>query len=60
MPTGAFHSHYWQAERAAEPPIVPGASAAGGYIPWMPTVTIGFLFGALQALYERVTRHGDD
>jgi len=59
MPTGALHSHYWQAERADAPPIVPGKSAAGGYIPWMTTVTVGSLFGALQALYERLVKHGD-
>lgn len=53
MPTGALHSHYWQAERADAPPVTPGASASGGYITWMtPTVIAGSLFGGLQLLYE--------
>ena len=42
MPTGAFHSHYWQTQ-AAEPPVTPGASGAGGYPPWQTTTLISLL-----------------
>lgn len=42
MPTGAFHSHYWQIQ-APEVPIVAGASARGGYpVTWQPTI-VGML-----------------
>lgn len=46
------HSHFWQTQ-TPEPPVTPGASAAGGYIPWMPTVTFtGSMFGGLQPVWE--------
>lgn len=62
MPSAAFHSNYWQRDSAGPPPVTAGASARGGYIPWQTTVTIGSLFGVLQALYERLVkvRHGHD
>ena len=44
------HSQYWQVQ--AVPPPETGASAAGGYTPWMTTVTMGSLFGSLQPAYE--------
>jgi len=53
MPSAWAHSHYWQHERADAPEGQVGASARGGYVPFQTTVTIGSLFGALQALYER-------
>lgn len=59
MPTGALHSHFWQQERAdepPEPPVTPGASVSGGYVPWQTTVLFGSLFGALQTLYERMVK----
>ena len=53
MPSAWAHSHYWQHERADAPEGQVGASARGGYVPFQTTVTIGSLFGAVQALYER-------
>ncbi len=59
MPTGAMHSHYWAASPGAPAPPGTGASANGGYIPWMTTVTVGSGFGVMQVawswLVERAT-----
>lgn len=47
------HSAYWQTQAPEQP--VTGASASGGYIPYMPNVTITFsgsLFGGLQPMWE--------
>ena len=42
MPGASFHSFYWagaaDAPAAPDPPL--GASASGGYIPWMTTITV--------------------
>ena len=40
MPGAAFHSHFWagSADAPAPDPGL-GASASGGYIPWMTTIT---------------------
>lgn len=39
MPGAPFHSHYWagSVDVPAEPSL--GASASGGYVPWMTTIT---------------------
>ncbi len=38
MPSAACHSFFWaDAGAAPDPPL--GASASGGYVPWMTTVT---------------------
>ena len=42
MPTAAFHSHYWQIQ-TVPPPIQPGSSVGGGYVPWQ-IVIAGCLF----------------
>lgn len=45
------HSAYWQTQ-TPEPPITPGASGAGGYVPWMTSVTIGSMLGGLQPVWQ--------
>lgn len=39
MPGAPFHSFYWavSAPTVPDPPL--GASASGGYIPWMTSIT---------------------
>lgn len=44
------HSQYWQLQAVPAPET--GASSAGGYVPWMTTVTAGSLGGSLQPWYE--------
>lgn len=46
MPTAAFHSHYW-AVQTPPPPIEPGASGGGGYVPFQVIVTACLLFLAV-------------
>lgn len=71
MPIGAFaHAAYWRSK--ANLPPTPGASGAGGYVPWQTSIICApSLFGAFQAWYEaalwawrawrRVRRlHGDE
>jgi hypothetical protein len=48
MPTGAFHSHYWQIQ-VPEPPILPGGGGGGGYPQWQINVVRG-LFVLLMLL----------
>lgn len=43
MPGASFHSFYWATEAATVPDPPLGASASGGYIPWMTTITVGCL-----------------
>lgn len=50
------HSQYWSVPAAPAAPPQLGASGAGGYVPFQTTVTIGSLFGALQAVYERLVQ----
>lgn len=58
MPVQSWaHSHYWAGTQAPDgPPPAAGASARGGYTPWMTTVIVGSLFGVLQVAYEWAMR----
>lgn len=47
MPSGAFHSFYWQTAAVVIPPDTPGGSGSGGYPSWQANVVI---FSALLAL----------
>lgn len=53
MPTAALHSHYWAGvEDTPAPPVEPGASVDGGYVPWQTTVILGGGFGVTQVAWE--------
>ena len=53
MPTAALHSHYWESKAAGAPPDPPQSAGVVSYpTAWHTTVTIGSVFGALQAVYE--------